>query len=167
VAPGSPAARAGVQPGDSLVRAGRRVLRNPFDWETTLVDLRPGEDVPLTLRRGGREVELTVRAADLPEVTAPKVTVLRELQLVTLTPAIRAERRVQASAGAVVYQTTARVSQELGLEPGDVIVQVNRTPVQSADDVARAIDYYAPRGPIRLAFERGGRYGFTDFLIRQ
>jgi hypothetical protein len=48
-----------------------------------------------------------------------------------------------------------------------VIVQVNRTPVQSADDVARAVDYFAPRGPIRLVFERGGRYAFTDFLIRQ
>jgi serine protease Do len=167
VAPGSPAARAGVEVGDQLVRAGRRTLRNPFDWETVLVDLRPGESVPLAVRRGGREVALTLRAADLPEVTAPKVTVLRELQLVTLTPAIRAERRVQASSGAVVYQVTPRVAQELGLEPGDVIVQVNRTPVQSADDVARAVDYYAPRGPIRLVFERGGRYAFADFLIRQ
>ncbi len=167
VAPGSPAARAGVEPGDQLVRAGRRTLRNPFDWETVLIDLRPGEAIPLAVRRGGREVALTLRAADLPEVSAPKVTVLRELQLVTLTPAIRAERRGQASAGALVYQLTPRVSQELGLEPGDVIVQVNRTPVQGADDVARAVDYYAPRGPIRLVFERGGRYAFTDFHIRQ
>jgi serine protease Do len=167
VAPGSPAARAGLEPGDRLVRAGRRALRNPFDWETVLIDLRPGEEVPLAVRRGSRDVALTLRAADLPEVTAPKVTVLRELQLVTLTPAIRAERRVRSAAGAVVYQTSARVSQELGLEPGDVIVQVNRTTVQSADDVARAIDYYAPRGPMRLVFERGGRYAFTDVLIRQ
>jgi len=144
-----------------------RALRNPFDWETVLIDLRPGEEVPLAVRRGSRDVALTLRAADLPEVTAPKVTVLRELQLVTLTPAIRAERRVRSAAGAVVYQTSARVSQELGLEPGDVIVQVNRTTVQSADDVARAIDYYAPRGPMRLVFERGGRYAFTDVLIRQ
>jgi serine protease Do len=165
VAPGSPAARAGIAPGDQLVRAGRRVLRNPFDWETVLVDLRPGESVPLTVRRGGSDRAVTLRAADLPEVTAPKVTVLRELQLVTLTPAIRAERRVQSAAGAVVYQATPRVSQELGLEPGDVIVQVNGTPVRGADEVARAIDYFAARGPIRLVFERGGRYAFTDFLI--
>jgi serine protease Do len=110
---------------------------------------------------------VNVRVGDLPEVTAPKVTVLKELQLVTLTPAIRADRRVQSAAGALVYQASQRVAAELGVEPGDVIVQVNRTTVSSADDVARAIDYYAGRGPIRLYFERGGRLAFTDFLIRQ
>ena len=125
-----------------------------------------GDAVALTAERGGRTVPLTLRAGDLPEVTAPKVTVLRELQLVTLTPAIRAERRVQSAAGALVFQTSPRVQQELGLEPGDVIVQVNRAAVQGAEDVARAIDYNAGRGPIRLVFERGGRYGFADFQIR-
>jgi S1-C subfamily serine protease len=71
-----------------------------------------------------------------------------------------------STAGALVYQASDRVSAELGLEPGDVIVQVNRTPVGSADDVARAIDYYASRGPIRIYFERQGQLSFTDFLIR-
>jgi serine protease Do len=165
VSPGSPAARAGVRPGDRLVRAGARPLRNAYDWEATLLDLRPGDGVTLAARRGGRDVALALRAGDLPEVTAPKVTVLRELQLVSLTPAIRAERGVQSAAGALVYQASPRVAQELGLEPGDVIVQVNRASVQSADDAARAVDYYAGRGPIRLVFERGGRYAFTDFLI--
>jgi hypothetical protein len=39
--------------------------------------------------------------------------------------------------------------------------------VASAGDVARAIDYYAGRGPIRLFFERRGRLSFTDVIIRQ
>ncbi|MGZ8376694.1 MAG: trypsin-like peptidase domain-containing protein [Gemmatirosa sp.] len=167
VVPGSPAARAGWQPGDVLARIGTRALRNPFDWEAALLDLRPGEEVAVAVRRGGREVGTTLRVADLPEVTAPKVTVLRELQLVTLTTAIRAERRLQASAGALVYQASERVATEIGLETGDVIVQINRAPIASADDVARAIDYYAGRGPIRIFFERQGRYSFTDVIIRQ
>jgi serine protease Do len=167
VVPGSPAARAGVRDGDLLVGAGQRQLRNPYDWEATLLALRPGEAVNLVVQRGGERRSVAVRVADLPEATAPKVTVLRELQLVTLTPAIRAERRVASAAGALVYQASERVSRELGLEPGDVVVQINRTPVSSADEVARAIDYYAGRGPIRLYFERGGRVAWTDFLIRQ
>lgn len=167
VAAGSPAARAGIEPGDQLRRVGTRALRNPFDWEAALLDLRPGEAINVMLRRGSTERTLSLRPTDLPEVSAPKVTVLRELQLVTLTPAIRAERRVQASAGALVFQTTPRVSADLGIDPGDVIVQVNRTPVRTADDVARALDAAASGVPIRVIFERGGRYAFTDFLIRQ
>jgi len=91
---------------------------------------------------------------------------MRELQLVSLTPAIRAERRIRSSAGALVYQASQRVVQELGLEPGDVIVQINRTAVSTADDVARAIDAYAGRGPIRIFFEREGQLSSTDVLIR-
>ncbi|HZF68086.1 MAG TPA: trypsin-like peptidase domain-containing protein [Gemmatirosa sp.] len=167
VAPGSPAAQAGVRGGDVLVRVGPRTLRNVYDWEAALLDLRPGESVPLFVRRGAGEQQLALRVADLPELTAPRVTVLRELQLVTVTPAIRAERRIQSSSGALVFGASERVQREIGLEPGDVIVQVNRAQVASADDVARAIDVFAPRGPLRLYFERGGRLGWTDISIRQ
>jgi len=165
--PGSPAAQAGLQPGDQILKAGDRALRNPYDWEAELLELRVGDRVPLVVKRGARQLTVPITIADLPEVSQPKVQVLKELELVTLTPAIRAERRVQSGAGALVYQASERVSSQLGLEAGDVIVQVNRTPVTSADEVARAIDYYAGRGPIRIYFERGGRLAFTDFLINQ
>jgi serine protease Do len=166
VVPGSPAARAGIAAGDRLVRAADRPIRNPFDWDALLLELRVGEQVPLVLQRSGREVPVSVTIADLPEVAAPKVEVLKALELVTLTPAIRAERGIRSTSGAVIYRTTEQVSQELGLQAGDVIVQINRTPVTSADDAAQALDYYGGRGPIRLFFERGGQVYSTDFYIR-
>ena len=166
VIPGSPAAQAGLQEGDVIVRSRDRVLRNPYDWEAELLELRVGERVPLVVRRGDRELALNVTIADLPEVSAPKVQVLKELELVTLTAAIRAERGIRSARGAVIFRVSDRVSAEIGLQAGDVIVQVNRTAVASADEAARAVDYYADRGPIRLFFERGGRVFSTDFSIR-
>jgi serine protease Do len=166
VVPGSPAASAGILPGDRLLRAADRPLRNPFDWEALLLELRVGERIPLVVQRGGREQQLTVTIADLPEVNAPKVEVLRELELVTLTPAIRSERGIRSARGAVIYRATERIGRDLGLQAGDVIVQVNRTGVASADEAARALDYYGGRGPIRLFFERGGQVYSTDFYIR-
>jgi serine protease Do len=149
-----------------ITRARNRPIRNRFDWDAALLDLRVGEEAPLVLRRGGGDVAVSVTVADLPEVTAPKVQVLRELELISLTPAIRAERAIAASRGALVYRTSERMTAELGLQPGDVIVQINRTPVGSAEDVSRAVDYYAGRGPIRLFFERQGQISYTDFVIR-
>ena len=108
VVPGSPAARAGIRAGDVLVHRENALIHNAFDWEAERLDLRVGDDVPLVLRRGGREVQRQRQVADLPEVNAPKVTVLREIELVTLTPAIRAERGIRRAQGAL----SSRVSRE-------------------------------------------------------
>jgi serine protease Do len=166
VTPGSPAERAGIRRGDVITRVRSRTVRNRFDWDAALLDLRVGEQVPLILRRGGSDVSVAVTIADLPEVSAPKVEVLREMELVTLTPAIRAERRIRSQRGALIYRASERITAELGMAPGDVIVQINRTPITSAEDVSRALDYYAGRGTIRLFFEHEGNIFPTDFFIR-
>ena len=166
VIPGSPADRAGIQRGDQLLRAGSKTLRNSFDWEAERLDLRVGERVPMIIRRNGRDQTVNVDVADLPEVSAPKVAVLRELELITMTPTIRAERGVRAQRGAVVYNVSDRVANEIGLQRGDVIVQINRLPIASAADVQRAIDTYAGRSAMRMVYERGGRTYYQDVVIQ-
>lgn len=166
VVPGSPAARAGLVPGDTIARARARALRNPYDWEAAQLEFRVGDSVPLIVRRNGRDIPVSVTVADLPEVNAPKVDVLHELELVTVTAAIRAERGIRSDHGAVIYKVSDRVAEELGIQAGDVIVQVNRTPVTTADQAAQALNYYGGRGPIRMYFERDGRVFTSDFMIQ-
>jgi serine protease Do len=166
VVPGSPADRAGIRRGDVLIRSRSRVIRNSFDWEAELLDLRVGDQVPLVVKRGTRDTPVSVTIADLPEVSAAKVAVLKELELVTLTPAIRVDRGIRSSRGALIYNLSDRVSDELGLEKGDVIVQINRTPVETANDAAHALNAGAGRATIRMFFERRGRIYSTEFMIR-
>jgi serine protease Do len=166
VVPGSPADRAGIRRGDVLIRSRSRVIRNAFDWEAELLDLRVGDQVPLVIKRAAREVPVKVTIADLPEVSAAKVAVLKELELVTLTPAIRVDRGIRSPRGALIYNLSDRVSDELGLAKGDLIVQINRIPIETANDAARALDAGAGRSTIHMFFERGGRIYSTDFMIR-
>lgn len=166
VVPGSPADRAGVRAGDQVVAAGARPVKNPFDWEARLLDLRVGEQLPVTVRRGSSEQRLSLQVADAPEVSAPKVTVLRELQLVSLTDVIRQERGVASSAGALVYRVSDRIRDEIGLQDGDVIVQVGQSRVNTAEAASAAIDRYGARGPVYVVFERNRQYLQTSFSLR-
>src|SRR5262249_10881545 len=91
-APGGPPARAGLKPGDVLVEANGKRMRNFLDWEAVKLDLKVGDPVELTVRQGGRTGGRRLVTGDLPTVTAEKVTVLRDLQLIDVTPAVQAER---------------------------------------------------------------------------
>jgi serine protease Do len=111
-------------------------------------------------------MKVAVKVADLPEVNALKVTVLREIQLVTLTPAIRAERNIRRANGALVQSVSQRVADQLGIQAGDVILQINQVPIADAESAARALDYYAGRGGIVMYIERQGQVYTTEFVIQ-
>ncbi|MES3032961.1 MAG: trypsin-like peptidase domain-containing protein [Gemmatimonadota bacterium] len=163
---GSPAARAGIKPGDQIVKSRGRTLRNMFDWEGEMLELRVGEAATMVLKRDDAETTVSVTPADLPEVGAKKVEVLRDVQLVTLTPAIRQERSIRSARGALVVNASDRVMDQLGVAPGDVIIGVNRTPVATAEEVAQAINQLAGRGVIQLIIERRGAMYSTQFYIQ-
>jgi serine protease Do len=163
--PGSPAARAGIQPGDVIVRSRNRTLHNPYDWYAELLELEVGQSDSVVIRRGGREIAATVTVADLPDVNAPRVTVLSEIELITLTPPIRAQYQIQSRQGALVNRVSDRVQQQVGLQSGDVIVQINQSPITNAEAVNRILTTYG-RGGIRMYFERGGRIYATEFSLQ-
>jgi serine protease Do len=94
------------------------------------------------------------------------VQVLKELELITLTPAIRAERGVRSPRGALVYRVSDRIAGAIGIAAGDVLVQINRVAVEDAAAAARLLDYFAGRGPIELTLERQGALFATSIVIR-
>lgn len=166
VVPGSPAERAGVRTGDQIVSAVDRPVRNPYEWEARLLDVRVGETIHVTVKRGSRDIPLSLTVADAPEVSAPKVTVLRELQLVTLSDAIRQERGIASNTGALVFKVSDRIRDQLGLQDGDVIVQVGRVKTATAQQVSDAINQQSGSGPITLVFERSRQYFQISFTLR-
>jgi S1-C subfamily serine protease len=102
---------------------------------------------------------------DLPTVTAEKITVLQDLQLINVTPAIQAERGIQSPQGALIFRISPQVSRATGLQAGDVILAINRSQVRTASEVSSLLNV-RPGQVIRIYLEREGQVTFTDLVFR-
>jgi serine protease Do len=165
VTPDGPAARAGLKAGDVLVEANGRRLRNYLDWEAVKLDLHVGDAVEVAVRSGTATVRRRIVTGDLPTVSAEKITVLQDLQLINITPAIQAERSIRSSQGALIFRISPQVTRATGLQPGDVIVAINRTQVRNAGEVSELLNV-RPGQVIRIYVEREGQVTFTDLVFR-
>jgi serine protease Do len=165
VTPDGPADRAGLRAGDVLVQANGRRLRNYLDWEAVKLDLHVGDAVVLTVRKGGASSQRRIVTGDLPTVTAEKYTVLQDLQLITVTPSVQAERGIRSERGALIFKISPAVSRATGLQAGDVIVAINRTAVRNGSQVGELLNARSGE-PIRVYFERDGQITFTDLAFR-
>ena len=162
VTPGSPAAEAGVRAGARLLEAAGSRMATPMDYAAVLLDLRAGDTVRLEVE-GLRPVVL--RAARLPSAAADRVALLEDLEVVTITPGIRAERRLTSSQGALVVEISAELSRATGLSPGDVILAVNQRRVATAEEAADELRRtQRSQRPFVLSFEREGRVVRTGLL---
>lgn len=69
----SPAAEAGVKPGDVVTRAGWFDVRSGIDYHLALVGRRGGQELPLRLLRDGNDVEVDVPLQPVPPRPADPV----------------------------------------------------------------------------------------------
>ncbi len=166
VAPGGPAGRAGVAAGDVLVSARGRRLRTFLDWEAVMLDTGPGDTLTVSYRHGGENRSARLAVTDFPTTLAEKVAVLGGMKVVTVTPAVRAERNIQSDHGALIYDLPDEMEEATGLRSGDVILQINRVRVSSADDLRRGFTATAGAGAVTVWFERSGRLERTAFYVR-
>jgi serine protease Do len=163
VAAGSPAFSAGLRVGTHLLEARGRRLSAPLDYENVLLDLRAGDEVEL-VTDGGPPIRL--RSEALPSVRAERIRILEDLELISVTPEVKAERGVRSDQGALVVGISPELRAQIGFEQGDVILQMNNALVATAEDAARIFRRLSGRGTIQIYFERNGGLRVRSFYWR-
>ena len=60
VEPGSPASEAGIQKGDIITKVGEIAIDESHSYVNSLFSYQPGDQIPLTVVRDGKEVQLQI-----------------------------------------------------------------------------------------------------------
>jgi type II secretory pathway component PulC len=66
----------------------------------------------------------------------------------------------------MITQISQRNAAYTGMREGDVIVEINRRRVGSAEDVADLFQYYSGRSSIRVSVFRSGNTYITTFYVQ-
>ena len=155
----SPADKAGVQVEDVIVKLNGRDVASRQQLITIAERLRIGQTVPLTVIRGGKEMELQVTAAEFPEEVAQNDAPVKELgvQLRPLTPELAAELELEGEFGMVVTSVASgSVAARLGLRPGIVLQKIGRTELRTLEDVKTGLQAAQERGQLVLLVRTSG-----------
>ncbi len=162
---GSPGDEAGLSEGDRLTRANGRRLATPMDLEAVLLDLKAGEPVELEVE--GRRRAFQIITETLPTSRAERVEVLEDLEVISVTPEIDAERNLGVTYGALITGISPQLQRSLGLTLGDVIVQINNTRILTAEEAAREIRELDSGNQVLMRWIRRGRLFTQTFYVRR
>ena len=156
IAEGGPAARAGVEEGDLVLAVGGTTVRSAGEFHYHIGRHAAGETVTLSVRRGRKSLELSVRTEKFTAKVAAEIA--WEWLGLSVKPS--------GSGVTVAKVRTGGPAAEIGLEPGDLILQVGGEEVSNGDELARGIMFAFQRGALPLLVQRGRRGYFITLPIR-
>jgi serine protease Do len=185
VMPGSPAAQAGVQPGDVIHKFDGREVKN-FNALRTFVAQTPlNKQVDLQIMRGGKPVQLKTQIKEQPidyqssavmprrnqprpqpqgpgqpNAQEPPGGPLSSIHVGELTPQTAQQLDLPANVKGVVVNGVDPDSGVAELRKGDVIEEVNQQPVTSVTDYNKIVASLDPSKPQVLSVCRGRMRSF-------
>ncbi len=151
VVSGSPADEAGLKIGDTITSVDGKEVKSGDDLVADIASRKPGSKAKVTFVRNGKKQEATVTIADRSKLFAARLGEEDENQgeeapkpsklgvtVRSITPDLADRLGIAAGKGMVVQDVKqGSFAEDLGLNRGDVILEVNKQPVNSAEDFSK------------------------------
>lgn len=148
VSPNSPAAKAGLQKGDIITSMNGKPVSDSNDLRMTVSMMAPGTRVDLKVTRDGAIRDIPVTLEEMPGTVAElkqngdaTKSSLSGISVQDLDAQTARQAGVPANTPGVVVTdiNPSSAAADSGLQPGDVIQQVNRKPVKNTADFEQAM----------------------------
>jgi len=151
VVSGSPADQAGLKIGDTITSVDGKDVKTGDDLVADIASRKPGSKAKLVFVRNGKKQEATVTIADRSKLFASRLGEEDENQseeapkaskfgitVRSITPDLADRLSIPAGKGVVVQDVKqGSFAEDLGLNRGDVILEVNKQPVNNPDDFTK------------------------------
>jgi serine protease Do len=140
---GSPADRAGLEPGDVIVKFNGKEVNDSYELPAQVADMTPGTTARLEIIRKGNPKEIDINVGELrnPKVAARAEASRPQDRLGLAVRPLQPDEQHQAGVnGGLLVEEAAGPAARAGIQPGDVILSVNGTPVTSVEQLRSAVD---------------------------
>ncbi|MDF2464852.1 MAG: DegQ family serine endoprotease [Ramlibacter sp.] len=165
---GSPAEKAGLQPGDVIRKANGQPIIASGDLPAMVSLSRPGERLQMEVWRQGRKVDLSAQLANASEKVAkaePREQAAAaggKLGL-ALRPLQEGEKRQSGIKEGLLVEDVSGAAARAGVEPGDVVLAINGTPAKTVEQARSAIA--KSEKSVALLIQRGDEKIFVPVRI--
>jgi serine protease Do len=171
VVPDSPAQQAGLQAGDILLEFDGKKVEAPPDLQRAVGLTSPGKAVQVKFWRDKGERQIQIKIGEFPEEgqrasASTKGKSLLGLDVRPLTPEQARQLNLRSAEGVVVLQVEDESpAAEAGIQPGDVIREVNRQRVRNVGDFENLTKGLQPGDRVTLLLQRGRQSLYVAFTV--
>jgi serine protease Do len=151
VVAGSPADQAGLKVGDTITAIDGKKVTKGSELVSDIASRKPGSKVMLGFLRNGKQQDAAVTIADRAKLFAARLGEEQEngdedtpkhskfgLTVRKLTPEIAERLDIPVGKGVIVQDVKPNsFADDIGLGRGDIILEVNKQPVNNEEDFAR------------------------------
>jgi len=160
VTPGGPADKAGIKQGDVIVKFDGKQIEGSHNLPIIVASTPVGKKVAITVLRDGKEIVLQAKIAEMEDEKPVEEKIVGQQSLgVTvqnLTPEIAQRLGLKSARGVVITAVEpGSPAQEASLEPGNVILEVNRAQIASVDDFEKRIAETKKGDTVLLLVQKG------------
>jgi len=135
---GSPAERAGVEPGDVIVHFNGRDINQSADLPALVGSIAPGTTAKLDVIRKGTPKTLTVTVGEMKGTNLAQRDNSDQQQGrlgLAVRPLERGEQREAGVPGGLLVEDVTGPAAKSGIQPGDIVLSVNGAPVTSVEQL--------------------------------